>query len=92
MTNPHSGGGKTARYGLVQRAEEMGAQVWTTSAEGDAASLAKNAVAEGAQVLGVVGGDGTVSASPRRPPTRAGHWSSSRRAHATTSPGTWAST
>ncbi|WP_234331849.1 diacylglycerol/lipid kinase family protein [Streptomyces sp. NRRL S-455] len=62
MTNPHSGGGKTARYGLVQRAEEMGAQVWTTSAEGDAASLAKNAVEQGAQVLGVVGGDGTVSA------------------------------
>ncbi|MER6406920.1 diacylglycerol kinase family protein [Streptomyces viridosporus] len=62
MTNPRSGGGKTARYGLVQRAEEMGAQVWTTSAEGDAASLARNAVQQGAQVLGVVGGDGTVSA------------------------------
>ncbi len=62
VTNPRSGGGKTARYGLVQRAEEMGAQVWTTSAEGDAASLARKAVEEGAQVLGAAGGDGTVSA------------------------------
>ncbi|MFD8194705.1 diacylglycerol/lipid kinase family protein [Streptomyces wuyuanensis] len=62
VTNPRSGGGKTARYGLVQRAEDMGAQVWTTSAEGDAASLARNAVEEGAQVLGATGGDGTVSA------------------------------
>ncbi|MEV6948399.1 diacylglycerol kinase family protein [Streptomyces sp. NPDC051172] len=62
MINPHSGGGKAARHGLVQRAEEMGAQVWTTSAEQDAASLARNAVVEGAQVLGVAGGDGTVSA------------------------------
>ncbi|WP_245244930.1 diacylglycerol/lipid kinase family protein [Streptomyces palmae] len=62
VTNPRSGGGKTARYGLVQRAEDMGAQVWMTSAEGDATSLARNAVEAGAQVLGVAGGDGTVSA------------------------------
>jgi diacylglycerol kinase family enzyme len=62
VTNPRSGGGKTARHGLVQRAEDMGAQVWMTSAERDAASLARNAVEEGAQVLGVAGGDGTVSA------------------------------
>ncbi|WP_234334905.1 diacylglycerol/lipid kinase family protein [Streptomyces sp. NRRL S-118] len=62
MTNPRSGGGKTARYGLVPRAEDMGARVRTTSAEGDATSLARNAVEEGAQVLGAAGGDGTVSA------------------------------
>lgn len=62
VANPRSGGGKTARYGLVQRAEDMEAQVWTTSAEGDATSLARTAVEEGAQVLGAAGGDGTVSA------------------------------
>ncbi|SEC80108.1 Diacylglycerol kinase family enzyme [Streptomyces sp. KS_5] len=62
VTNPRSGGGKTARYSLVQRAEDMGAQVWLTSAERDAASLARSAVQEGAQLLGVAGGDGTVSA------------------------------
>lgn len=62
VTNPRSGGGKTARYGLVQRATGMGAQVRTTSPERDAAALARNAVQDGAQVLGVAGGDGTVSA------------------------------
>lgn len=62
VTNPRSGGGKTARYGLVQQARDIGAQVWMTSAERDAAALARNAVQEGAQVLGAAGGDGTVSA------------------------------
>ncbi|MFJ8200274.1 diacylglycerol/lipid kinase family protein [Streptomyces sp. NPDC096152] len=62
VMNPRSGGGKTTRYGLAQRAEGMGAQVRTTSTGEDAASLARNAVVEGAQVLGVAGGDGTVSA------------------------------
>ncbi|MFD9360083.1 diacylglycerol/lipid kinase family protein [Streptomyces sp. NPDC060031] len=62
MTNPRSGGGKTARFDLINRAEGMGAQVWSTSAEHDAASLASLAVQEGAEVLGVAGGDGTVSA------------------------------
>src|SRR5437764_9401406 len=52
VANPHSGGGKSARYGLVQRAEDLGAQVWTTSAGRDAASLARNAVQDEAQVLG----------------------------------------
>lgn len=60
--NPRSGGGKAARFDLVNRAEGMGAQVWSTSAERDAASLAGLAVQEGAEVLGVAGGDGTVSA------------------------------
>lgn len=62
VTNPRSGGGKTARFDLVDRAERMGARVWSTSAEHDAASLAGLAVREGAEVLGVAGGDGTVSA------------------------------
>ncbi|MGV9454407.1 diacylglycerol/lipid kinase family protein [Streptomyces sp. NPDC003635] len=62
VANPRSGGGKLARYGLLQRAEDLGAQVWTTSAQRDAASLARTAVEEGAPVLGVAGGDGTVSA------------------------------
>ncbi|MFD8231142.1 diacylglycerol/lipid kinase family protein [Streptomyces sp. NPDC059696] len=62
MTNPRAGGGKVARHSLVQRAEDRGARVWMTSAERDAAALARNAVEEGAQVVGVAGGDGTVSA------------------------------
>jgi len=62
VTNPRSGGGKTARFDLIDRAESMGAQVWSTSVEHDATSLARLAVQEGAEVLGVAGGDGTVSA------------------------------
>lgn len=62
VTNPHSGGGKTARFDLINRAEGMGARVWSTSAEHDATSLARRAVQEGAEVLAVAGGDGTVSA------------------------------
>ncbi|MEV6209109.1 diacylglycerol kinase family protein [Kitasatospora sp. NPDC051914] len=62
VTNPRSGGGKIARFGLIDRAESMGAQVWSTSAVQDAALLARRAVEKGAEVLGVAGGDGTVSA------------------------------
>ncbi|MEU3844117.1 diacylglycerol kinase family protein [Streptomyces sp. NPDC028635] len=62
VMNPRSGEGKAARYGLAQRAQVLGAEVWTTSAERDAASLARDAVEQGARVLGVAGGDGTVSA------------------------------
>ncbi|MFF5185774.1 diacylglycerol/lipid kinase family protein [Streptomyces sp. NPDC000345] len=62
MANPRSGGGKTARFDLANRAASMGAQVWPTSTEQDAASLARHAVQEGAEILGAAGGDGTVSA------------------------------
>ena len=61
VMNPRSGGGKVARFGLVAKAEALGARV--TLLDGpervDVAALARNAVAEGADVLGVAGGDGT---------------------------------
>src|SRR5207248_2440035 len=60
--NPRSGGGKVGRFRLVERARAAGAQVRLTGPDQDAASLAKAAVAEGAAVLGVAGGDGSVSA------------------------------
>uniref|UniRef100_A0AAU3I154 Diacylglycerol kinase family protein n=1 Tax=Streptomyces sp. NBC_01393 TaxID=2903851 RepID=A0AAU3I154_9ACTN len=61
IMNPRSGGGKVGRFGLVQRAEELGARVilLDPSAPADVASLAQQAVAEGADLLGVAGGDGT---------------------------------
>lgn len=62
VMNPRSGGGKVARFGLVDRARSAGAQVRLTGPDQDAAALAEAAVAEGAGVLGVAGGDGTVSA------------------------------
>jgi diacylglycerol kinase family enzyme len=62
VMNPRSGGGKMARFRLVERAKAAGAQVRLTEPSQDAASLARVAIAEGARVLGVAGGDGTVSA------------------------------
>lgn len=61
IMNPRSGGGKVGRFGLVERAEELGARVilLDPSAPADVAVLARQAVADGADLLGVAGGDGT---------------------------------
>jgi diacylglycerol kinase family enzyme len=62
VVNPGSGGGKVRRFRLIERAERVGAQVSVISAGQGAVALAQAAVEQGAQVLGVAGGDGTVSA------------------------------
>ncbi|GGL88041.1 hypothetical protein GCM10010129_34840 [Streptomyces fumigatiscleroticus] len=61
IMNPRSGGGKVERFALVERAEALGAQVLllTGPGETDVAELARKAAAEGADLLGVAGGDGT---------------------------------
>ncbi len=61
IMNPKSGGGKVARFGLVEKAEALGAEVilLDPSAPADVAALARKAVADGADLLGVAGGDGT---------------------------------
>ncbi|MGW5782252.1 diacylglycerol/lipid kinase family protein [Streptomyces sp. NPDC003863] len=61
IMNPKSGGGKVGRFGLVERAEALGARVilLDPSVHADVAALARGAVAEGADLLGVAGGDGT---------------------------------
>ncbi|MEU3064975.1 diacylglycerol/lipid kinase family protein [Streptomyces subrutilus] len=61
IMNPKSGGGKVARFGLAARAEALGAEVvlLDASARQDVAALARRAVADGADLLGVAGGDGT---------------------------------
>ncbi|WP_037637298.1 diacylglycerol/lipid kinase family protein [Streptomyces flavochromogenes] len=61
IMNPKSGGGKVGRFGLVDRAEALGARVTVLDpdAPADVAALAREAVAEGADLLGVAGGDGT---------------------------------
>ncbi|MDJ1134243.1 diacylglycerol/lipid kinase family protein [Streptomyces iconiensis] len=62
IMNPESGGGKVGRFGLVGQAEQMGAQVHLLDTQGggpDVEALARGAVAEGADLLGVAGGDGT---------------------------------
>jgi diacylglycerol kinase family enzyme len=61
IMNPRSGGGKVARFGLKDKAEALGATV--ALLEGpqiiDVGQLAREAVAAGADLLGVAGGDGT---------------------------------
>jgi diacylglycerol kinase family enzyme len=61
IMNPRSGGGKVARFGLKDKAEALGAQVALLEGPGevDVAALARQAVADGADLLGVAGGDGT---------------------------------
>ncbi|CAM5552266.1 diacylglycerol/lipid kinase family protein [Streptomyces narbonensis] len=61
IMNPKSGGGKVGRFGLVARAEALGAQVvlLDPSVQTDVTALARKAVADGADLLGVAGGDGT---------------------------------
>ncbi|MGW2181868.1 diacylglycerol/lipid kinase family protein [Streptomyces sp. NPDC001732] len=61
IMNPKSGGGKVGRFDLAERAKALGARVilLDPSAPADVAALARDAVAEGADLLGVAGGDGT---------------------------------
>jgi diacylglycerol kinase family enzyme len=61
IMNPRSGGGKVARFGLKDKAEKLGAKVVLLEGPGtvDVAALARQAVADGADLLGVAGGDGT---------------------------------
>src|SRR3954454_18355985 len=61
IMNPRSGGGKVARFDLAGRSRQLGAEV--ALLEGpehvDVAALARRAIEEGADLLGVAGGDGT---------------------------------
>ncbi|MEU8542077.1 diacylglycerol kinase family protein [Streptomyces sp. NPDC048717] len=64
LMNPRSGDGKVGRFGLVEKAERLGARVvllepGPDGARPDPAALARAAVADGADLLGVAGGDGT---------------------------------
>jgi diacylglycerol kinase family enzyme len=61
IMNPRSGGGKVAKFGLKEKAEALGAEVALLEGPGtvDVAALARQAVADGADLLGVAGGDGT---------------------------------
>jgi diacylglycerol kinase family enzyme len=61
IMNPRSGGGKVVRFGLKDKAEALGAEVAVLEGPGtvDVGELARTAVADGADLLGVAGGDGT---------------------------------
>jgi diacylglycerol kinase family enzyme len=60
IMNPRSGGGKVARFHLQERAEALGAEVALLDRpHTDVQQLARDALARGADLLGVAGGDGT---------------------------------
>ena len=61
IMNPKSGGGKVEKFDLKRKAEALGAEVFLvdTSSPVDLAVVARQAVANGADLLGVAGGDGT---------------------------------
>jgi diacylglycerol kinase family enzyme len=61
IMNPRSGGGKVAKFDLERKAEDLGAKVFLMNGPGpvDVAEVARQAVVEGADLLGVAGGDGT---------------------------------
>ncbi len=61
IMNPKSGGGKVEKFGLKSKAEDLGAEVFLIGGPEriDVGEVARNAVAKGADLLGVAGGDGT---------------------------------
>ncbi|MGW3680426.1 diacylglycerol/lipid kinase family protein [Streptomyces prasinus] len=59
LMNPRSGGGKVGRFRLAEKARAAGCRVTLLDAGQDVVELARRAVAEGADLLAVAGGDGT---------------------------------
>jgi diacylglycerol kinase family enzyme len=61
IMNPRSGDGKVAKFGLEEKAKALNAEVALLEGPGtvDVTKLARDAVARGADLLGVAGGDGT---------------------------------
>ena len=59
LMNPWSGGGKVARFGLVAEAQRRGVRPVVLGEGDDLVELAERAVREGADVLGMAGGDGS---------------------------------
>jgi diacylglycerol kinase family enzyme len=60
LVNPRSGDGKAGRVGLVEAARDRGIRVHVLAEGDDPAALARRAVAEGADAVGVAGGDGSL--------------------------------
>jgi diacylglycerol kinase family enzyme len=60
LVNPRSGGGRAESVGLVAAARERGVEVHVMAAGDDPAALAREAVARGADAVGVAGGDGSL--------------------------------
>ena len=73
IMNPKSGGGKVERFDLKRKAEALGAEVFLFGGSGpvDVAEVARQAVAGGADLLGVAGGTARRPWWPGSPPSTA---------------------
>jgi diacylglycerol kinase family enzyme len=59
IMNPVSGGGKVEQHGLVQECRSRGVEPIVMQAGDDLTQLAEDAIAGGADVIGMAGGDGS---------------------------------
>ncbi len=59
ICNPWSGGGKVEKFGLLERARELGVETILLAKGLDLEQLARDAIAGGADCLGMAGGDGS---------------------------------
>jgi diacylglycerol kinase family enzyme len=59
LCNPWSGGGKVEKFGLVELASSLGVRTIMLDHGLDLGQLARDAVAQGADCLGMAGGDGS---------------------------------
>jgi diacylglycerol kinase family enzyme len=59
ICNPWSGGGKVAKFGLVDLAKDFGVEVVMLDHGLDLGQLARDAIKRGADCLGMAGGDGS---------------------------------
>ena len=61
FVNPSSGGGTAARIELSEKAEALGIRCVVLEPGGDLAALVRDAIAGGADALGMAGGDGSMA-------------------------------
>ena len=61
FVNPRSGGGAAARAGVAQQARDRGVEAVTLEPGQNLATLVDEAVAGGADALGMAGGDGCLA-------------------------------
>jgi diacylglycerol kinase family enzyme len=59
ICNPWSGGGKVEKFGLLERARDLGVETVLLDHGLDLEQLARDAIAAGADCLGMAGGDGS---------------------------------
>ncbi len=59
LMNPKSGGGKVAKFDLVEQCRRRGIEAVVLEPGDDLEQLARNAVGQGADVIGMAGGDGS---------------------------------